>query len=147
VQLLTPEGELNTPARAAAVRAEALPPRPDADGATAKRLRQRPQALAYLDEVQRKLAALPVPAGVRAAAVQQEGLRRRPELRRGDGAAAAARRGVRLLCAVVLAQAEEVGQQAVRGVRALLRSSWRASSLVECVKGRDEKESRTRGTP
>jgi len=135
VQPFTPEGELNTPARAAAVLAETLPQLPDADFATAKRLLQRPQALAYLDEVQRKLAALAVPAEVREAAVQQEGLRRRPELLRGDSAAAAARRGVLLLCAVVLAKAEEVGQQAVRGVRALLRSSWRASSLVECVNG------------
>src|SRR5262249_55909755 len=101
----------------------------------AKGLRQRPQTLAYLDEVQRKLAALAVPEAVRDAAVQQEGLRRRPELLRGDSASAAARRGVLVLCAVVLAQAKEVGQEAGQQVRAVLRSSGRASSLVECVNG------------
>jgi hypothetical protein len=135
VQLFTPEGELNTRARAEALLSEAFPRLPDADFATAKRLLQRPQGLAYLDEVQRKLAAVAVPPEVRDAAVQQEGLRRRPEALRGDSAAAAARRGVLLLCAVVLAQAGEVGQQAVQQVRAVLRSCWRASSLVECVNG------------
>jgi hypothetical protein len=133
VPLFTAEGQLNTRAQAEARLAEALPRLPDADFATAKRLLQRPQTLTYLDEVERKLAALPVPAAVREAAVRQEGLRRRPELLRGEGGAAAARRGLLLVCAVVLAQAGEVGQQAVQGLRAALRSSWRASSLVECV--------------
>jgi hypothetical protein len=133
VQLFTPQGELNTRARAAAQLAEALPQLPDAEFATAKGLLQRPQVLTYLEEVQRKLEALPVPAEVREAAIQQEGLRRRPELLQGEGPAAAARRGLLLVCAVVLAKAATVGQLAVEGVRAVLRSSWRASSLVECV--------------
>jgi hypothetical protein len=74
-----------------------------------------------------------VPAAVRAAAVRQEGLRRHPEVLRGAGARAAALRGVWLVCAVVLAKAGAVGEQAVRGVRSILRFSGRASSLVECV--------------
>jgi hypothetical protein len=133
VQLFTPEGELNTRARAEALLAESLPQLPDTEFATAKRLLQRPEALTYLDEVQRKRAALPVPAAIRAAALRQEGLRRRPELLRGEGARAATLRGVLLVGAVVIAKAGEIGQRAVAGVRAALRSSWRASSLVECV--------------
>ncbi len=133
VQLFTPEGELNTRARAEAELAEVLPQLPEAEFAAVKGLLGRPQVLTYLDEVQRKLQALPVPAEIREAAVQQEGLRRRPELLRGDSPAAAARRALLLVCAVVLAKAEGVGTLAVEGVRAIVRGSWRASSLVECV--------------
>jgi hypothetical protein len=133
VQLFTPEGELNTRARAEALLAETLPHLPDEEFGTVKRLLQRSETLTYLDEVQRKLAALPVPAAVRQAAVRQAAVRRRPEVLQGDTPQAAALRGVLLVCAVVLAKAGIVGQQAVQGVRSVLRSSWRASSLVECV--------------
>jgi hypothetical protein len=132
VQPFTPQGALNTRTRAEAQAAEASPQSPDAGFAAAKGPLQRPQAPTYLDEIQRKLEALPVPAAVREAAVQQEGLRRRPDLLRGDGPAAAARRALLLACTVVLAKAA-AGQLAVEGVRAVLRNSWRASSLVECV--------------
>jgi hypothetical protein len=131
--VFTPEGELNTRARAEALLAEALPRLPDAAFATSKRLLQQRQTLTFMDEIHRKLEALAVPAPVRQAAVRQEGLRRRPELLREEGAAGAARRGVWLMCAVILAKAGQAGQEAVEGVRSILRSSWRASSLVECV--------------
>ena len=52
--------------------------------------------------------ALPVPAAVRQAAVDQEGLRRHPELLRGDTHQAATLRGVLLLSAVILAGAGAV---------------------------------------
>jgi hypothetical protein len=133
VQLVSPEGELNTRARAEAALAEALPRLPDADFAKAKRLLRQPQTLTYLDEVQRKLQALPVPAEVRDAAVRQEALRRRPELLQGDGVAAAVLRGVLLVCAVILAKAGDAGRQALEGVRSIFRTTWRASSLVECL--------------
>jgi len=133
LQLVTPEGDLNTRARAEAILAETLPQLPDADFAKPKRMLQQPETLTYLDEVQRKLTALPVPAEVRQAAVRQECLRRRPELLQGDTPQAAALRGLLLVCAVVLAKADAVGQQAVQGVRAILRNTWRASSLVECI--------------
>jgi len=133
VQPFTAEGELNTRARAQAALAQWLPELPDAEFAAVKRQLQRPQALAYLDEIQRKLASVPVAAEVREAALCQEGLRRRPQLLQAETAQAAALRGVLLACAVVLAQAGEAGRQAVEAVAALLRSSWRASSLVECV--------------
>jgi hypothetical protein len=133
LQLISPEGELNTRVRAEAALAAALPQLPDADFAKAKRLLQQPQTLTYLDEVQRKLQALPVPVAVRAAAVRQEALRRRPELLQGNGAGAAAFRGVLLVCAVILAKAGDVGQQAVEAIRTIFRTTWRASSLVECL--------------
>jgi hypothetical protein len=133
LQLITPAGEVNTRPRAEALLAELLPQLAEADFAQAKRMLQQPQTLTYLDEVQRKLAALPVPPEVRQAAVDQECLRRRPELVQGDSPRAAALRGVLLVCAVVLAKAGEVGQQAVQGVQAIFRNTWRASSLVECI--------------
>ena len=113
--------------------AETLPKLPDADFAKTKRMLQQPETLTFLDEVQRKLAALPVPAEVRQAAVRQEGLRRRPELLQGESPRAAALRGVLLMCAVVLAKAGDAGQQAVGGVQKIFRNTWRASSLVECI--------------
>ena len=117
VPLFTPEGELNTRVRAEAELAEVLPQLPEAEFAAVKGLLGRPQVLTYLDEVQRKLQTLPVPAEIREAAVQQEGLRRRPELLRGDSPAAAARRALLLVCAVVLAKAEGVGTLAVEGMQ------------------------------
>jgi hypothetical protein len=129
----TPAGELNTRARAEAVLAEVLPQLPDPAFASFKRQLRRPEALTYLDEIQRKLAALPGPVAVCNAAVRQEGIRRHPELLQGETTEAAALRGVLLSCAVILALAGAIGQRTVAAVRALLRSSWRASSLVECV--------------
>jgi hypothetical protein len=129
----TPAGELNTRAAAEAVLAAVLPQLPDPAFAAFKRQLQRPEVLTYLDEIQRKLAALPAPAEVGNAALRQEGIRRRPELLNGETTEAAALRGLLLTCAVILAQAGEMGQCTVEAVRTLLRSSWRASSLVECV--------------
>jgi hypothetical protein len=133
VQLVTPQGELNTRARAEAALAATLPQLPDAEFGKAKRLLQQPQTLTYLDEVHRKLQALPVPTAIRDTAIQQETLRRRPELLHGDNAQAAAFRGLLMICAVILAKAGAVGQQAVDGVRNLFRNTWRASSLAECL--------------
>lgn len=133
LRLLTPEGELNTRARATAVLATTLPQLPDGDFAKVKRQVQQPEMLNYLDQVQAKLAALPYAAEVKAAAVRQEALRRRPELLQGAGASAGALRGVLLACAVVLSKVGPVGEQAVAAVREILRRAYRASSLVECI--------------
>jgi hypothetical protein len=133
LQLFTPTGELNTRTQAEAVLAETLPQLPDSDFGKAKRSMQKPEMLNYLDRVQQKLAALPLAAELKQAAVRQEGLRRRPELLQGESSPAAARRGVLLLCAVVLAQAGEPGQHAATAVRDILRRAYRASSLVECL--------------
>jgi hypothetical protein len=133
VRLFTPTGELNTRARAAALLAETLPQLSDGAFAKSKRQLQKPEMLAYLDRVQQQMAALPMPEEVKQAAVQQEGLRRRPEALQGDGPQAAALRGVLLVCAVLLSQAGETGRQAVTAVRDICRRAQRASSLVECI--------------
>jgi hypothetical protein len=133
LQLFTPAGELNSREQAAAVLAETLPHLPDNDFGKAKRLVQKPEMLNYLDRVQQKIESLPFPEQVKQAAVRQEGLRRRPELLRGESSQAAALRGVLLLCAVVLGKAGAVGEQAATAIRDILRRAYRASSLVECI--------------
>ncbi len=133
LRLFTPEGELNTRAHAEAVLAQTLPQLPDGDCAKVKRSLQKPEMLSYLDHVQQQLAALPIPEEVKQAAVDQESLRRQPQLLQGEQMQAAARRGVLLLCAVILAKAGEVGVEAVAAVRAILNRAYRASSYVECI--------------
>jgi hypothetical protein len=130
--LITSDGELNTRAKAEAVLAETLPQLPESDFAKTKRQLQRPEMLNYLDRVQDKLMKLPYPKEVTQAAVQQEALRRRPDLLKGENPKAAALRGVMLMCAVVLGKVEQ-GEQAVAAVREILRRAYRASSLVECI--------------
>jgi hypothetical protein len=133
LQLFTPDGELNTRQQAEAVLAETLPQLPDSDFAKTKRQVQEPEMLNYLDRVQEKLAALPFAAEVKAAAVRQEGLRRRPEALQGETPKAAALRGVMLMCAVVLSKAGDDGLQAATAVKDIFRRAYRASSLVECI--------------
>jgi hypothetical protein len=133
LKLFTPSGELNTRAQATAVLTEALAPLPDNDFAKAKRALQKPEMLSYLDRAQAQIEALPLPTELKQAAVRQEGLRRHPELLQGESSQAAARRGVLLMCAVLLSQAGGVGEQAIAGVRQVLRHAYRASSLVECI--------------
>jgi hypothetical protein len=135
LRLFTPAGELNTRRQASAALAEALPRLPDGAFAKVKRSVQKPEMLNYLERVRQQIEALPFPEEVKQAAVQQEGLRRRPESLQGESSQAAARRGVLLLCAVVLSKAGETGQQAAAAVRDVLRRAQRASSLVECVNG------------
>ncbi len=129
--LFTPEGALNTRARATAVLAEVVPQLQGEEWAKVRRLLQRPQLFAYLDRVEGQLASLPVAPGLRQAAVDRAGLQRHPEVLQGDGRRAAAARGVLLVAAVVLARAGEAGEQAVVAVERVLRQAWRASSVVE----------------
>jgi hypothetical protein len=133
LRLITPEGELNTRAKAEAALAQTLTALPDSDFAKTKRHLQRPEILNYLDHVHDKLQKLPFPDEVKQAAVRQEALRRRPELLKGENPKAAALRGVMLACAIVLAKTAETGQQAVAAVREIFRRAYRASSLVECI--------------
>jgi hypothetical protein len=133
LQLVTADGNLNTRAQASAVLAETLPHLPEDGFSKVKRLVQKPEMLNYLEYVQRQVAALPYAAEVKQAAVDQECLRRRPELLRGEGTKAAALRGVLFMCAVVLSKAGESGQQAAAAVHDIFRRAYRASSLVECI--------------
>jgi len=133
LRLFTPAGELNSRAQAEAVLAETLPELPDADFAKAKRLLSKPQTLTYLDEVHRKLEALPGSTAVKDAAVRAEGLRRHPELLEGDSVSARTLRAVLLVCGVILSKAGEEGSTMTKAVRHIFRNTWRASSLVEGI--------------
>ena len=106
---------------------------PDNDFAKAKLQLQRPEMLNYLDVVEQKLSKLPMGAEVKQAAIQQEALRRHPELLKGETPRAGALRGVMLLCAVILSKSGEAGTLATAAVRGIFRRAYRASSLVECI--------------
>jgi hypothetical protein len=133
LRLVTPAGELNTRAHAEAVWAETLPELPDGAFAKVRRALQKPEMLNFLDQVEKKLTAVPVAEEVKQAAVREECLRRCPQALQGDSTRAAALRGVLLLCAVVLAKAGATGAQARTEVRDIFRRAYRASSLVECL--------------
>lgn len=130
--LVTPDGVLNTRARAEAEVQAVLAGQTGDDWARARRLLTA-EAFTFLDRVHDQLAALPIPAALRQAAVRAEALRRRPEARRGDTPAAAAARGALVVASVTLALAREVGVQALALVRGVLDGAWRSSSLVEGV--------------
>jgi len=133
LRLFTPVGELNTRTQANAVLAAAWPRLTGAEWAKTKRLLSRPETFTFLDRVHEELAASPVPAELRQAAVRCEGLRRHPKLLQNDDPASAARRGVLLVLTSLLALAGLPGEAAVTAVRGMLRQAWRASSLVENV--------------
>jgi hypothetical protein len=129
----TPLGQLQTRAGAEAAVARALPRLSGPHWDKARGLLKRPETFAFLDRVQAELEALRLAPATRAALLELEGLRRRPELLRGESTAAAAARGVALVCAAQLAQSESDWPAQLEAVRAALRRAWRASSLVECV--------------
>src|SRR5262249_15145755 len=133
LKLFTPTGDLNTRRQAEAVLAQTLPQLPDSDFAKTKRSLQKPEMLNYLDRVEQKIAALPFPAEVKDAALRQEGLRRRPEALQGETAEAAARRGIMLVCALVLSKAGKTGEEEGMALREIIRRGYGASSLVECI--------------
>jgi hypothetical protein len=133
VRLFTPTGELNTRSQAETVIQAALPALAGMEWSKAKRALARPELLTFLDQAREQLTALALPAEVRDAAVQVEGLRRQPEVGRGEGAPAGALRGLLLAAGLVLTLSGEVGEQAARQVRHVLDGVWRASSLVECI--------------
>jgi hypothetical protein len=127
------DGSLPTRAWAEAAVAAAVPDLAGPRWAKVRRLLSRPQLWTYLDRAQEQLAALPVAAELREAAVQVEGLRRRPEALRGEGPSAAALRGVLLAAGLVLSLSGPAGAEALARVRGVLGGVWRASSLVEGI--------------
>jgi hypothetical protein len=133
LRLFTPQGELNTRARAEGIIATALPTLTGPEWAKTRRALARPQLLTFLDRAHAQLAALPLSPAVREAAVQAEGLRHRPQGLQGDRPSAAALRGVLLAASLVLALAGDEGTRGLAQVRGVLRQAWRASSLVECL--------------
>ncbi len=133
LRLWTPEGRLNTRARAEAEVQAALA---ELTGPEWSRVRTKlvgPEAFTFLDRVHERLQALPVAAQLRESAVRVEGLRRQPDRLRGEEEAAGALRGVMLACGLVLSLSAEAGARAVSLVRGVLHQAWRSSSLVEGV--------------
>jgi hypothetical protein len=130
--LVTPDGVLNTRTRAEAEVQAVLTGQTADDWVRAGRLLTA-AAFTFLDRVHEQLAALPIPAELRQAAVRAEALRRRPEARRGDTREAAAARGALLVASVTLARAQGMGERALAQVRAIFDGAWRSSSLVEGV--------------
>jgi hypothetical protein len=130
--LVTPDGELNTRARAEAEVQAVLEGQTGDDWVRARRLLTS-EAFTFLDQVHAQLAALPVPAELRQAAVQVETLRRRPEALRGNTQAAARARGLLLVANVILSLGQEMGKRTLALVCGVLDGAWRSSSLVEGV--------------
>lgn len=133
LRLFTPEGALNTRARAEAALQAVLPRLAGPPWSKVRRQLRRSQLLTFLDRAQQDLSSLPVPGELLAAALRVEGLRRQPETLRETDARAAALRGVLLAAGLVLSLSGPAGAQAVASVREKLRGVWRASSLVECI--------------
>ncbi len=123
----TPEGRLNSRAEAAAVVASVLPHLGGAAWAKTRRLLLRRESFTFLDQVQARLAGLDLDPEVLSALLDLEGLHRQPWRQSAATRAWASVRAVQLTkaCPDWHAQAERV--------RSVLRSVWRASSLVECV--------------
>ena len=135
LRLYTPEGRLNTPARAQVEVEAALV---ELDGPEWSRLKHGlvgPKAFTFLGRAHQQLEALPVEPELREAAVRLEGLLRQPEALPGDTEAAGALRGVMLACAAVLGLARGAGAEALALVRGVLCGAWRSSSLVESLNG------------
>ena len=126
-EFFTPEGRLNDRAAAAAVVASVLPHLDGAAWAKTRRLLLRRESFTFLDQVRPRLADLGLDADVVSALLDLEGLRRQPWRR------SAATQAWALVRTVQLTKACPDWCAAADRVRAVLRSVWRASSLVECV--------------
>jgi hypothetical protein len=131
--LFDASGQLQTRAQAEATVAAALPALTGKHWDKTRAALRRPQVWTYLDRAHEQVAALPVPAELRQAALRVEGARRRPEASAGDSAAAAATRALVLVASVVLCRTDAAGAAALAAVRALLAGVWRASSSVEGI--------------
>jgi hypothetical protein len=126
-EFFTPEGRLNDRAQAEAVVAAALPDLSGAAWAKTRRLLLRRESFTFLDQVRHRLADLGLAPDVVSALLDLEGLRRQPwRLSAGTRARA-------LVRTVQLTKACPDWREESRRVRVVLRSAWRASSLVECV--------------
>ncbi|MBI1915063.1 MAG: hypothetical protein HYS12_10050 [Planctomycetes bacterium] len=129
--LFDASGHLQTRAQAEATVAAALPALTGKHWDKTRAALRRPQLWTYLDRAHQQVAALPVPAELRQAALRVEAARRRPGRTAGDSAAAATRALV-LVASVLLFRAGGAGAAAA-AVRALLAGVWRASSSVEGI--------------
>jgi hypothetical protein len=126
-EFFTPEGRLNDRAAATAVVASVLPHLGGAAWAKTRRLLLRRESFTFLDQVQARLAELGLDPDVLSALLDLEGLHRQP------WRLSAATRVWASVRTVQLTKACPDWRAAADRVRAVLRSVWRASSLVECV--------------
>jgi len=133
LELFTPEGKLQERCQAEGRVAEALPRLTDPEWAKTVRILKRPETFAFLDRAKEQLAALQLPEETREALLDLEGLRRRPQLLRGEGPAAGAARGRAIVRTVQLHKSDPCWQEHAEEVRRALRRAWRASSLVEGI--------------
>jgi hypothetical protein len=127
----TPDGELNTRAAAEAQVAAALPQLQGPEWAKVRRMLQRPELFTFLDRLHAQLDAVPATAEVKRALVRSEVLRRRPQRAQAAGLSEAVVRGILLVTAALVCTGGEGIQQAAAAVQAILRHTWRASSMVE----------------
>jgi len=131
--LFDASGQLQTRAQAEATVAAALPVLAGKHWDKTRAALTRPGLWTYLDRAHEQLAALPVAAELRQAALRVEGARRRPEVTQGAAAGAAVVRGMVLVASVVLSLAGTAGAAALVAVREVLAGVWRASSSVEGI--------------
>jgi hypothetical protein len=126
-EFFTPEGRLNSRAEAAAVVTAILPHLGGPAWAKTRRLLLRRESFTFLDQTQERLAGLGLDADVLTALLDLEGLHRQPWRR------STATRSWALIRTVQLTKACPDWSDESERVRVVLRSVWRASSLVECV--------------
>ena len=126
-EFFTPEGRLNSRAEAAAVVTAVLPHLGGPAWAKIRRLLLRRESFTFLDQVQERLAELGLDPDVLSALLGLEGLHRQP------WRLSAATHTWALIRTVQLTKACPNWRDETERVRAVLRSVWRASSLVECV--------------
>jgi hypothetical protein len=127
LEIFTPEGRLNDRAQAEAVVAAVLPHLGGVAWAKTRRLLLRRESFTFLDQAQVRLAELGLDPDVLSPLLDLEGLRRQPWRR------SVATRVWAMVRAVQLTKACGDWRDEAGRVRAVLRSVWRASSLVECV--------------
>jgi hypothetical protein len=126
-EFFTPEGRLNDRTLAEGVVAAALPHLSGAAWAKARRLLLRHESFTFLDQVHDRLTGLGLDPDVLSALLELEGLRRQP------WRLSAATRVWALVRTVQLTKSCPHWHEEAQRIRVVLRSVWRASSLVECV--------------
>jgi hypothetical protein len=126
-EFFTPDGRLNDRTQAEAAVAATLPHLSGPAWAKTRRLLLRPESFTFLDQVQRRLAALGLDGDVLSALLDLEGLGRQP------WRLSAATRVLALVRTVQLTKTCVDWRDEARQVGEVFRGVWRASSLVECV--------------
>jgi hypothetical protein len=126
-EFFTPEGRLNDRTSAGMVVAAAWPHLSGAAWAKIRRLLLRRESFTFLDQVHGRIAGLGLDPDVLSALLDLEGRRRQP------WRLSAATRVWALVRAVQLTRSCPHWHEEAQRVRVVLRSVWRASSLVECV--------------